>query len=86
MTDKKTYENNDPLEVRNKTQLDFMNTEIVDLFQRNAELLDRLIRLEKLVMKFELQHRGHFHKTPESKSTLPLNMRVSIKPSEEVEE
>ena len=38
--------NNDPLDVRNKVQLDFMNVEIVDLFQRNAELLDRIIRLE----------------------------------------
>lgn len=42
-------ENNDPLDVRNKIQLDFMSVEIVDLFQRNAELLDRVISLEDKV-------------------------------------
>ena len=46
MNDQVSNENNDPLEVRNKVQLDFMNVEIVDLFQRNAELLDRIISIE----------------------------------------
>jgi len=45
--------NPDPLWVRNKVQLDFMNVEIVDCFQRHAELFDRLIRLEEKVKKDE---------------------------------
>ena len=54
-------------------------TEIQELYTRLTALEEYVRNLEHVVYDFEKDHRGHFHRILESKSTAPINMIVGGK-------
>jgi len=48
-------------------------SEVQELYTRLSALEEYIRKVEHMMFEFEKDHRGHFHRIVESKSTLPIN-------------